>query len=214
MEYIIGRNENGTMVKVPQHCNSVSGRHVKITVDDHGCWALEDLDSTNGTFVRDDKGGFHRVYTKRISKDTIIRLGGGDSGSFVFTAGHLLAPAHDDYEYEFLQLKRMMGRQLEEERKKEKIMKRNGWIAKFAGFAVIAICFVLDRLKVASVPPDLRYILISSAPVVMGVLFNGNAVSLKAVRRRREKVIVCPRCERPLSEFDVEHRQCSRCKAR
>ena len=104
MEYIIGRNENGTMVKVPQHCNSVSGRHVKITVDDHGCWALEDLDSTNGTFVRDDKGVFHRVYTKRISKDTIIRLGGGDSGSFVFTAGHLLAPAHDAYEYEFLQL--------------------------------------------------------------------------------------------------------------
>ena len=56
MEYIIGRNENGTMVEVPQHCSSVSGRHVKITVDDHGCWALEDLDSTNGTFVRDDKG--------------------------------------------------------------------------------------------------------------------------------------------------------------
>lgn len=213
MEYIIGRSVTDGMVRVPDSCASVSGRHVKITVDDYGNWMLEDLNSTNGTFVRDDKGEFTRVYTKKISKNTIIRLGPAGAGSFVFTAAHVLAPAHDDYDYEFRQVRKLMEKQLEDERKKEKVIERNGWIAKCAGFAVIGICAILGSIKGVDIDPNMRYILISSAPVIVGLLFKGDASALRALKRRREKIIVCPRCERPLSEFDVEHRQCSRCKA-
>jgi len=213
MEYIIGRSVSDGMVRVPDSCKSVSGKHARITVDDFGNWNLEDLNSTNGTYVRDDKGEFTRVFSKKIGKNSIIRLGPGDAGSFVFTAGHVQAPAHDDYEYEFRQVRKLMEKQLEEEHKKEKVIERNGWLAKCAGFAVIGICAILGSIKGVNIDPNMRYILISSAPVVVGLLFKGDSASLKALRRRREKIIVCPRCERPLSEFDVEHRQCSRCKA-
>lgn len=213
MEYIIGRSVTDGMVRVPESCVRVSGKHLKITVDDYGDWTLEDLNSTNGTYIRDDKGEFTRVFTKKIHKNTIIRLGPGDAGSFVFTAGHVMAPSHDNYEYEFRQLRKLMEKQLEDEHKKEKAIERNGWIAKCAGFAVIGICAILGSIKGVNIDPNMRYILISSAPVVVGLLFKGDSASFKALKRRREKIIVCPRCERALSDFDLEHCQCSKCKA-
>lgn len=214
MEYIIGRASSDGMVKVPATCDRVSGTHARITVDDYGTWTLEDLDSKNGTFVRDDNGEFQRVYRKQISKKTVIRLGSGGSGCFVFTAGHVQAPEPDNYEYEFHQMKKLLRAQQDKEQKKEKAIERNGWIAKFSGFGVIGICALLGSIKGVDIDPTMRYILISSAPVVVGLLFKGDAAALKSLRRKRDKIIVCPRCERPLSEFDVEHCQCSRCKAR
>ena len=32
----------------------VSRQHAQITIDDHGEWVLEDLNSSNGTFIRNE----------------------------------------------------------------------------------------------------------------------------------------------------------------
>ena len=96
-EYIIGRSASSA-VKVPLDKNGVSGTHAKISIGDNGVWMLCDLDSTNGTYVSDDLGVFHRIYSKEISEDDIIRLGSGGASSFVFTAHRVLDDA-DDYSY-------------------------------------------------------------------------------------------------------------------
>ena len=62
-EYIIGRSASSA-VKVPLDKNGVSGTHAKISIGDNGAWMLCDLDSTNGTYVSDDLGVFHRIYSK------------------------------------------------------------------------------------------------------------------------------------------------------
>ena len=89
-ELLIGRSPL-SVIPVPSDKVSVSGAHVKIIVKDNGDWELEDLNSGNGTFVRDHNGNFQRVYKKHIEEKTIIRLGKEGHDSFVFMANRSLA---------------------------------------------------------------------------------------------------------------------------
>ena len=59
-EFIIG-SAASSAIPVPATARGVSGQHVKITVSDHGRWQLEDLDSANGTYIKDFNGDFRRV---------------------------------------------------------------------------------------------------------------------------------------------------------
>lgn len=211
-EIIIGKCA-GSPIKIPADRDAVSGQHVKITVSDDGFWRLDDLNSTNGTFIRDENGDFHRIYTRHIQESDIIRLGNGGANSFIFTAHKALHP-EDNYTYEFRQLKKQLLIQKEKEAKKEKRIELNGWLAKLSGLGMIALCAIIGSINGVSINPDTRYILIASAPVVVGLLFNGDAKSLKALKKKREKVLTCPKCGRPVSEYDIEQGQCSRCKAK
>lgn len=51
-EVIVGKQ--GTQ-KFPIKNAGVSRQHARIIINDRGQWVLEDLNSTNGTFVRDEK---------------------------------------------------------------------------------------------------------------------------------------------------------------
>ncbi len=66
-EIIIGRS-SASPLKVPEDRVAVSGKHIKITVSDNGDWKLEDLQSSNGTFVRNENFEFERVYSRRIQE--------------------------------------------------------------------------------------------------------------------------------------------------
>ncbi len=207
-EFIIGRGAEG-MVVIPEGKKSVSHNHAKITINPDGTWILEDLKSANGTFIRNNNGDFRRVSRLQITPDTTIRLGTGDTFGFTFMAHHVIADSPESYEYEFRQLSKAMELQLEAEHEKEKVIERNGWIAKCSGLLLVLPCMLLG----GGIDPTTRYILIAVAPVLVGFIFKNDMPRLKAIRKRREKVIVCPKCDRPLSEFDVTHKQCSRCKA-
>lgn len=211
-EFIVGRNPLSP-VKVPVDKDAVSGKHAKITITDTGVWELEDLNSSNGTFVRDKDGEFYRIFTKQIKEWDIIRLGNGGANSFVFTAGRVLHP-DDSYASEFRQLKHLLGEQRAAEETKEKRIEINGWISKSAGVGIYICCVLFGKMSGIDIPPDIRYLLIAFAPVLVGVLFNGEAKSLKRIRKKREKILVCPKCGRPLSDYDIEQGQCSRCKAK
>lgn len=192
--------------------DGVSGEHARITID-NGQWYIEDLDSTNGTFLKDSNGEFVRIYKKQIFENSIIRLAKGGHHSHTFTAHRLLAP-ENDYSYEFLELRKTMARQLEEEKKQEQINTRNGWIAKCAGVAAILLCTLIGAIPGVTVDPNIRYVVIAFAPIIVGLLFRNDAARLKAVKNRRRNLIVCPKCGRPISDFDVDNMQCSVCKAK
>ena len=41
--------------------SGVSRKHAVIRIDENGCWWLEDRWSTNGTYIREDDGGFRKI---------------------------------------------------------------------------------------------------------------------------------------------------------
>lgn len=211
-EYIVGRHAESP-VKIPADKNAVSSHHVKITIADDGVWTLEDLNSPNGTYVRDENGEFQRVYKKQIVETDIIRLGSAGIASMVFMARRVTTPDSTSYAYEFRQLKQLRKQQAEKEAAMEKKIERNGWISKCAGLGAIGVCALLGSIDGVNIDPNVRYVLIACAPVIAGVCFSGDAKALRALRARRSKILVCPRCQRPISEYDIDQGACSSCKA-
>lgn len=200
-------------MQVPCDRDSVSGRHLSITVNDDGSIVAEDLNSTNGTYLKDSTGAFHRIYKKQVAESDILRLGATGAGSFTISVHRALNP-DDTYAYEFRQLKKQLRIQRQLEHEKEKKIEINGWISKCSGIIVIGLCALAGSISGVDIDPNVRYVLIACAPVAVGLIFGSTSKQLKALRKRREKTLVCPRCNRPLSEFDLEQGQCSRCKAK
>lgn len=216
-EYIVGRSFESP-VKVPAEKVGVSGKHVKITVKDNGTWELEDLESANGTFLKDKNGNFQRVYKKIISENSIIRLGQEGHDSFVFTAHRVIA-SDSSYVYEFKQLRKQLKSIIEEEAVLERKNQRNIKIVKAASPIVLALC-VLAQYGIPGLKEkaDLNLwisrIAIGVAPAVVGAFFGIDTQAVKAIKQKRAKVLTCPQCGYPISEFDIQGMQCSRCKAK
>lgn len=129
-------------------------------------------------------------------------------------AAHRAFAQDDSYVYEFKQLRKLLKHQKDKEMKQEKKIEITGWISKLSGLAVIGLCAVIGSIKGINIDPNTRYILIASAPVVVGLIFSGDTKRLKDLRKKKERILLCPKCGRPISEFDIELGQCSRCKAK
>lgn len=210
-EYIIGRNAQSA-VKIPEDKVGVGTKHLKITVAEDGSWILEDLDSANGTYVRDESGDFHRIFKKQIKQSDIIRLGPGGANSFTFMANRVLNPSN--YQYEFKHLKHTLRNLKETEEKEEAKIRINGWITRSAGIVIAIICVILEKAGIFTIDPNYRYFFIAGGPVLAGLFFGDQAKKLRALRNKRVKFMVCPCCGKQISEFDIEEGQCSRCKAK
>ena len=84
--------------------SQVSRHHARLVSEPDGSWLLEDLDSTNGTFVNEAQ-----IARKRISKSDQIRLG----ENFTLTLSDLLK-AGNDYSEEFAKLKTVYDHYIQE----------------------------------------------------------------------------------------------------
>lgn len=215
-EYLIGRCPDSS-VKIPGDRTAVSTKHLKIYVDDSGQWKLEDLGSSNGTYIKDEEGHFQQIYTKVITEDTVIRLGGQGHNSFTFWAHQAVEP-EENYAYEFGRLKKLLAKQQEEEEELEKHNSRNMTIVKLSSPLALGLC-VIAQVAIPRLGQDPNLNLWISrgvmgiAPFIMGVFFGINTKQAKSLRQKRQRVLVCPKCSFPISEFDIQNRQCSRCKA-
>jgi len=83
-QYIVGRDSEAEFVVSR---SSVSSRHAQLRVDDTGNWWVEDLNSTNGTFVNEA-----RIKSKQLSDSDQVRFGDAIykflSGSNIESAYH------------------------------------------------------------------------------------------------------------------------------
>lgn len=216
-EYIVGRSSESP-IQVPAEKVGVSGKHVKITIKENGSWELEDLESANGTFLKDNKGDFQRVYKKIINENSIIRLGQEGHDSFVFTAHRVIA-SDPSYTYEFKQLKKQLKSIKEEEEALGRKNQRNMMIVKFTSPMVLLLC-VAAQYGIPSLKDktDLNLwisrIAMGLAPLVIGSFFGIDAKAVKVLKQKRLKVLTCPKCGYPISEIDIQSMQCSRCKAK
>lgn len=209
---IIGRNTSSAL-KVPDDRIGVSGKHVKITVTDSGTWQLEDLQSTNGTFVRNDNYEFEQVYSRQIHESDIIRLGNDGANSFIFTARRALYP-DDTYAYEFRQLQHLLRQSREDEAKKEKWANIAGWIISGGAFAVWGLTEFVGWILHKDSDPSKRMIIMMGVPPLLKILLGNFTKGTQKVKKIREKFMLCPKCGKRISEFDIEHGQCPKCKAK
>lgn len=82
---------------------NVSAQHAELIIDPHtGIWTLKDLNSTNGTFIRDEStGDLRRISSKVIQPLTFVCLGSDNTKGCTFYARQLLNPGnyHDELLY-------------------------------------------------------------------------------------------------------------------
>ena len=94
MKIKIGKAEDNDFIVNDPH---VSRHHACLVREDHGCWLLEDLGSTNGTFVNGSQ-----IVKKRITPTDKIILGTG----YVLNLTEALK-YNNDYSEEFAALKKV-----------------------------------------------------------------------------------------------------------
>lgn len=197
-------------------CSYVHGEHARLTVDTDGNdWYLEDLKEGrgNGVFVRDDEGCFRRIIACRIRPTDIVRLGPEDAGSFTFMAHHVLAP--EDYKFEFTYLRSLEQRLAEREARQATTIKNHNRNTILAPVGLAAVT-MLVRLFVPIDPGVLIAITAGVTAIPTGILrymYRNDADKLRNIKALRSRLIVCPKCGRPLSEYDLRLARCSACKA-
>jgi len=200
---LIGRSGNQPFAIKAE---GVSAVHASLTISDGGVWMLKDEGSTNGTFVRNANGHFERVEVKRIEPSTVIRLGDETVNGIMFHASRLLKPDQNDYSAEFHRLKELYEEYLQG---KADIRKR-ATMKKFIPLGISAICIVV------SIPFDSPQImrLLMIIPSLATPLINASDTKeTERLKSRYKPLLVCPKCGKPLREYEITKGQCSGCKA-
>ncbi len=220
-EFLLGR---GMTEPFKIEGEGVSAQHAKITVDSDDTGGeikltIEDLKSTNGTWVRDDRGQMIRIERREITPDTFIRLGGSDVGGCTFYARHLLSP--NSYREEFRYMRRVGKDFREEIERVEQHTQRRALVTPVLYLIIFILSMVPARLYGITDPTVAAQVQawMLRIPMMLGGLigfFIATNNPRKDLLRRYELMRRCPNpsCHHTLSEGELELGQCSRCKAR
>lgn len=213
--FILGRSGDQPFAIDP-NLTYVHNQHARIIIDPASQdWILEDLkgQTGNGVYVRNAAGDYVRVYSCRIRPHDMVRLGPENAKSFTFMAHHLISPA--DYSYEFGYIRNLNKHIQQEEEAHTAMVKKHTTTT-----MVVPICTALLMASVrlfASI--DIGMIVVLSTAlgsIPLGLLrykYRNDADGLKKIKEKRAKLLVCPRCTRTLSDYDVRNCRCSACKA-
>lgn len=216
-EFIIGRAGN-QLFKI--EAKGVSAEHARVTIDDSGHWRLEDLkgEHGNGTYVRDDKGNFVRIIKCSINEQTVIRLAGYNS--FTFMAHHLLMKDSNDYSYEFNYIYKLAQDFKKKEETLNQTIKRTRKKLQIIAAVVMIVLMVLAYLLIdlfANSNSIWTKAPIFVIPVLVKLFFPSDTSKSDAMKKElqdsKKLMLVCPNCQRPMSDSDIKNRRCSVCKA-
>ena len=213
MKIKIGKAEGNTfIVNNPQ----VSRYHALLMQDDNGDLLLEDLGSTNGTFVND-----LQIIKKKVSVNDKVALG----GNYIFTVLDILK-SDNDYSEEFARLRGVYDTYI---KKKINVQSKNQFKTRLfqsLPFAVIGVVGIAlgftgradNRIFIFS------FILGICAPTI-GIYFGARQAAkipaqLQELANKFKIDYVCPKCGTFLGEIPWESlsnkKQCpiSSCKAK
>ncbi len=189
----------------------VSRKHCKITIED-GMWVLTDLDSSNGTFIRDKKTGRLLPVTEQvIDPMTFICLADDTPEGCTFYADSVFHP--DKYSDMFAYISDVDDQFDEEEKRLEKRVRQQ----KIILFVLNAALIVASFLPIFDKCPDLRLNLLRIVPLVSTGLtaFYDAQTKKKKLEERRNRFRHCPNpeCSHILRVKDIHAGQCPKCKA-
>lgn len=189
----------------------VSRIHAIIEIDDNGNWWLEDCNSTNGTFVRDDSGELMRWGRERITPNSFICLGPDNSKGCSFYAHQVKDYGNFLEDFQFMQEKDSEFDRKEEELENsiKKIRIMGPILVLFCVFGITGIPFINDMLGEYAM--QIR-IALSSLSGLLTTLYDGSARK-KQIKEEREKWHHCPNplCSHKLKSNEIDNMQCSKC---
>ncbi len=204
-EIIIGRS-GGQPFPISQ--DGVSEQHASLTICSDGTWVLKDLNSRNGTFIRNERFEFERIVRKVIRQDTVIRLGCTDDiRSIQFMAVRLVKDP-EDFSYEFTRLQQKWSETMTKKDKLEKQISQMTYIP--MGASLLMLCATMS-VKDINIIRAAMFLPSMLSPVI-------NSFSKKKLKQLNEEArytFVCPnpKCGMPLTETEIKKGQCLKCKA-
>ena len=186
--------------KFPIKNAGVSRQHASITIEG-GHWILEDLDSTNGTFVRDDNGLYQRV----------SRLGDESSNGYAFMAHHVVEDDPENYAYEFARLAEWRDRFKKERERCQAAQRNRGLVQILISVVVIAVSY----MPFLSEQPRLQLMVMRIGMLLppVYIFFASGKNKMQRIYDRQQRILVCPRCGRPLTDYEITKQMCMTCKA-
>lgn len=209
---IIGKNGEQPF-KINDSAVGVSRQHAEVEMDGNdGQWTLRDLNSTNGTYLRDEQtGDFHRVTSVSITPMSFIRLGSTNSKGCTFYARQLQAPGNYRKELQYIYQK-----EKEYEAKKaqvEKSAKMLRIIQTAAPLVILAISFLVTRESSMTVMV-IRMASASIPSIILQLLFDPKK-KLKQINATADNFRYCPNpaCNHKLSSSDIKEMNCPYCRA-
>lgn len=197
-EYIIGREGNQNFKIDDEKFSAVSRRHARLTVNETtGEWRLRDEESTNGTYIVDDRGQLTPVIGEvRITPTTRISLGGARYNALTIVA-HAVVDGGKSFGADFDELERRLADLKQRIEKKKNSMK---W--RRIGLSLLPIaCLLIPGLGM-----EARFIGVSAASLLNAVMASMDDTS--SLTEERQRTIVCPKCGRTLADKDVERHSC------
>ena len=196
--------------KFPIKNAGVSRQHASITIDG-GHWILKDLDSTNGTFVRDDNGDYKRVGQVEIAEDTMVRLGDESSNGYTFMAHHVVEDDPENYAYEFARLADLRVKFKKERERSQAAQRNRGLVQILISVLVIAVSY----MPFLSEQPKLQLMVMRIGMLLppIYIFFASGRNKMQRIYDRQQRMLVCPRCGRPLTDYEITKQMCMTCKA-
>lgn len=194
--------------------SSVSRNHAHLVSDEIAGWILEDLNSTNGTFVNDVQ-----IHKKNIALFDQIRFG----NSAVYSLNDLLH-ANDDYSVEFEKLKETYKAYIEEKVKIQSSNQLKTRLFQSLPFALPGIIGVTIGFLGKGSPQFFAIsLLITILAPTVGIYLGAKQASktpmkLQSITDRFKINYVCPKCGIFLGEIPWESlankKRCPACKAK
>ena len=213
MKTIILGKEGNQPFKIEN--GGVSRRHAQVTISDDGEWILEDLGSSNGTFIRDEKDGkLVRVGNVKLTPMTFICLGPDNSKGCSFYARQILPENYNNFNEEYEYLRGIMEKYDDKLEKVDKNMRRVKWVSLIVNLLIIILSIVLEHLLPEK--PGMNFWLLRGGTILtstIALLYDGSAIK-KKIEKERMRFSHCPnpKCDHILKAADVMNYKCPKCK--
>lgn len=211
-EYIIGKE--GTQ-RFPIKNSRVSRQHARLTITDDGKWILEDLNSTNGTYILNDNNELVQIKRLEISEFTKIVLADQTAMGYTFFAHHVIEEDPNDYRTEFRYVMQIHDAAIQEKQMLDKKSKNKKLIKYLPSILSSAIGLILTLL----LPMEQKILAVSATAVVTALLTTyinmkaDNNDELKHFSNKYLQKLTCPKCGKLLNESEFNNQMCAACKA-
>ena len=205
-EFVLGK-EGDQPFEINQQ--GVSRRHAKVSIDDNDNWIVEDLGSSNGTYVRENDSGELRSLGQngkvRITPLSFIVLGPDNAKGCGFYARQLLNPGNFNEEYEYLNEKEkefdMRVDKVDNTAQKIKI------IIFFVNILIVAYSF-------SGSSTSFWMLRIGTLLSTGFAAFYNPTTHIKKINAIRERFHHCPNpaCSHRLRPAEIRNMRCNKCK--
>lgn len=205
MKIILGK-EGDQPFKITQ--SGVSRRHACVTVESDGSCTLEDLGSTNGTYVRGEDGQLTQVAKIAITPMTFICLGPDNANGCSFYAKSALGDESHTEEFEYLY--NLDQRFDEEEEQSDSMAGSIRIVVSIASLLALAGSFL------ATGTLQVMLLRVGTLVSLCSTLLFNPAKKRKSIKAKRELFYHCPNpeCSHKLTSREIKNMQCTKCKAK